>query len=254
MPSLSSTPQATSQILSKGIEVGVNSFPRLFLFTTLAGFLGLIPILYLVLRIGDVAITREVLSGARDATWYLIELVCFLLGVLLQGILVLRLDNLVQRGATDFRNESRYALQVLLPLFVSSVVFVCAVLVGYVLLIVPGLILTVSLAFFQFCVVLDRQGPIAALNRSHTLVWGNWWRTFWALLIMLLVIALIAVVLLVPFALALGMHTSADTGRNLLIQGVLQMVAEAIFSPFALAVMYTLYNDLKVRHALSSNQ
>jgi hypothetical protein len=249
MTSLPSTPQTPSQILSKGIEIGVNSFPRLFLFTTLAGFLGLIPILYTALRAGDVTITPDVITAARDTTWYLIELLCLIAGALIQAILVTRLDNLVQRGVTDFHHEWQRALHVLLPLIVGSIVMICALIVGYVLLIVPGVILTVSLAFFQFCVVLDKQGPIEALNRSHTLVWGNWWRTFWVLILMLVVIILIAVVLLVPFALMLGVHPGVVTGRGLLVQGVLEMVGEALIAPFIFAIMYTQYNDLKIRHA-----
>lgn len=255
MSGLPSTPQPPSQILSKGIEIGVNSFSRLFMFTTLAGFLGLIPGVYLALHVGDAQTTRDILSAARDGGWYLLELVCFLLGLLLQAILVMRLDNFVQRGVTDFNAEWRHALRVLLSLFVNSVVFFCVLIVGYVLLIVPGVILTVSLAFFQFCVVLDRQGPLAGLNRSHTLVWGNWWRTFWVLLVMLVIVLLIAVVLLVPAGLLMGIHIEpgSGTGRDLLVQGVLQMIGSALFGPFLLAVMYVQYHDLKARRALTGN-
>ena len=253
MPSLPATPQPPSQILSTGIGIGVNSFSKLFMFTTLAGFLGLIPILYTVLKIGNVTVTLDVMNGVRDGSWYLIELLCLLAGILLQGILLSRLDNFVQRGVTEFRGEWRSALHAWLPLFIGMIVLVGALIVGYVLLIVPGVILTVSLSFFQFCVVLDRQGPIEGLNRSHTLVWGNWWRTFLVLILMLLIIVLIAVVLTAPFAMMLGFHPGADTGRSLLIQGVMQMVAEAILTPFVLAIMYVQYHDLKLRHAQSAS-
>ncbi|MGH8401289.1 MAG: hypothetical protein ACRESU_09320 [Gammaproteobacteria bacterium] len=250
MTTLQGTPQAPSQILSVGIGIGANSFPKLFLFTTLAGFLGLIPVLFLAVRVGDVSLTREVMSAARDGTWYLIEIICVVASILIQAVMLTRLDNLVQRGTTDFNGEARHALRVLLPLIAGTIVAVCALIVGYVLLLVPGVILTISLAFFQFCVVLDHQGPIEGLNRSHTLVWGNWWRTLLVIILMLLVVILIAVVLLVPFALMLGVHPGVGTGRSLLVQGVLEMVAEAVFSPFILAVMYVQYHDLKVRRAL----
>lgn len=253
MASLPTTPQSPSQILSKGIEIGVNSFPKLFMLTTLAGFLALIPGLYLALHIGNVAVTPKEISAAKDWAWYLIEAPCLLIGVLLQALLIVRLDDFVQTGQTEFRAEFKRALNVLLPLIAGSIVLVCALIVGYVMLIVPGIILTISLAFFQFCVVLDRQGPIAGLNRSHTLVWGNWWRTFWVMLLILLVIVLIAVMLLAPIALLLGLHPDSVTGRDLLVENVLQMVAEALFTPFVLGVMYTQYNDLKLRRAQTLN-
>lgn len=252
MISLPSTPQSPSQILSKGIEIGVNSFSRLFLFTTLVGFLALIPVLYLTVRIGNVTVTPEVLNSARNGTWYLIELVCLLCGILVQAVMLARLDDYVQRGTVNFGAELQRAAHVLLPLIVGSIILVFALIVGYVLLIVPGVILTVSLAFFQFCVVLDNQGPIAGLNRSHTLVWGNWWRTFAVLVLMLLIVIVIAVGLLTPIALLLGIHTGATTGRDMLIQGVMEMVGEALLTPFVLGVMYAQYHDLKLRQTHSA--
>ncbi|HET7921959.1 MAG TPA: hypothetical protein VFM15_04310 [Gammaproteobacteria bacterium] len=251
MISLPNVPQSPGQVLSKGIEIGVNSYVRLILFTSLVGFIGLIPVLYLALHIGDTTVSADVLSEARDAGWYLIELACLLANALIQGILVMRLDNLVQRGNVDFHAEWQRGLHALLPLFIASVVFLCALIVGYVLLIVPGVILTISLLFFQFCVVLDRQGPIAGLNRSHTLVWGNWWRTFGVVILMVLLVLLIVVVLMVPVALLLDMHPAASvlTGRDLLVRGVMQMLGAVFLGPFVLAIMYVQYQDLKLRQA-----
>lgn len=66
------------------------------------------------------------------------------------------------------------------PAFLSAVVVsvVLAVVIplGFVLLFVPGLFLTVSLQFALFAVAVEDTGPIDALRRSWELASGNRWR------------------------------------------------------------------------------
>lgn len=215
--------------------------------TTIIGLLVLLPNIYLAMHLGNVPVTPEQISKAQDAGWFLIQLPCSIVIMLLQGVLIVRLDNMVRNGAVDFRREIQRGLRAWPALIIGGVIMVAALIAGYILLIVPGVLLTVSLAFFQFCVMLDGQGPLAALNHSHTLVWGNWWRTFWVIILMALVLILISVVVLIPFALMLGLHHGTLTGRDLLVEGVLEMIAAAIFTPFIFATMYVQFNDLKLR-------
>ena len=240
-------PSPPPQLWMQGIALGVHGFRKLFLFTTIAGFLGLLPTLYTAMRVGDIPVTPEVMRGLLDVRWGLVEAMAFVCGNLVQAIMLARLDNMVRRQEVDFRSEWQRALRALLSLVVSSLVLFVALLVGYILLIVPGVILTVSLVFFQYAVVLDGKGPIQALNRSHTLVWGNWWRTFLVLIVMALVLVGIVIVVLAPFAGLLALRSSEETGRSMLEKGVLQLVGTAVFAPFVLGIMYLQYHDLKLR-------
>lgn len=249
MTSLPGTLLSPAQILSKGIEICVNSFARLFMLTTFIGLLMLLPSIYLAMHIGNAPVTPKQIGDFQDATWYVIQVLCMVVIVLFQGILIVRLDDIVRNGVADFRSEFQHGLRALPPLIVGSLIMAGALIAGYFLLVVPGVLLTVSLAFFQYCVVLDRQGALAALNRSHTLVWGNWWRTFWVMILMILVLLTISIVVLIPFAMLLGVHPGAFTGRDVLVEGVLEMIAGAMFTPFIFATMYVQFNDLKLRHA-----
>ena len=66
------------------------------------------------------------------------------------------------------------------PAFLSAVVVsvVLAVVIplGFALLFIPGLFLTVSLQFALFAVAVEDTGPIDALRRSWELASGNRWR------------------------------------------------------------------------------
>jgi len=63
-----------------------------------------------------------------------------------------------------------------LSAFVVSVVLAVVIPIGFALLFVPGLFLTVSLQFALFAVAVEDTGPIGALRRSWELASGNRWR------------------------------------------------------------------------------
>lgn len=50
-----------------------------------------------------------------------------------------------------------------------------AMVIGLLLLIIPGLIVSVTLAYSLFLAVLDDCGPVEALRGSFRLIWGNAW-------------------------------------------------------------------------------
>ena len=50
----------------------------------------------------------------------------------------------------------------------------------------------------------------------------------------------------------LPVTAAADTGRTLLVKGVLKLIGAAIFMPFMMGILYVLYHDLKARYALRS--
>lgn len=63
-----------------------------------------------------------------------------------------------------------------LSALVVSAVLVVVVPLGFALLFIPGLFLTVSLQFALFAVAVEDTGPIDALRRSWELASGNRWR------------------------------------------------------------------------------
>jgi len=63
-----------------------------------------------------------------------------------------------------------------LSALVVSVVLAVVIPLGFALLFVPGLFLTVSLQFALFAVAVEDSGPIDALRRSWELASGNRWR------------------------------------------------------------------------------
>ena len=76
-------------------------------------------------------------------------------------------------------------------LFLMMILFMLALMLGTLLLIIPGIILMVSLVLCFPTALFENKGPVAALTESHRLVWGNWWRTAAMLTVGVIVIVVI---------------------------------------------------------------
>jgi hypothetical protein len=74
-----------------------------------------------------------------------------------------------------------------------SLLFGIGVGIGFVLLIVPGLILTVIWSVVAPVTVLERPGVFAAFGRSQELVRGNGWNVFGVIVIVFLLVAVVSI-------------------------------------------------------------
>ncbi|MGB7684802.1 MAG: hypothetical protein WBL45_03375 [Solirubrobacterales bacterium] len=103
----------------------------------------------------------------------------------------------VQEGRRDFSvgELSRSVLPVLLPLIAASVLFFIGIFFGFILLVVPGLILVTIWAVFAPVIVIERSGVFDAFGRSRELVRGNGWRVFGVVIITGVIVVVVAIAL-----------------------------------------------------------
>jgi hypothetical protein len=115
----------------------------------------------------------------------------------------------------------------LLPLLLASLLSGVIIGIGFVLLIVPGLIAMTFLLVVAPVVVIERPGVIAALGRSRELVSGHGWQAFGVVayvFVLNIVVGIIAGALGAPFG---------DTGS-----AVVQWIVSAAVFP-VVAIVYT---------------
>jgi hypothetical protein len=115
-----------------------------------------------------------VLSAAAGIA---LAVVFWALSVLYQEMVV-KLVQDVQDGRRDHSVGEllRSVEQVFWPLLAVSVLFGIGVGIGFVLLIIPGLVLLVIWSVVAPVTVLERPGVFAAFGRSRELVRGNGWK------------------------------------------------------------------------------
>jgi len=127
------------------------------------------------------------------------------------------------------------------PRFVPAILAVtlaaAVILLGFALLVVPGIYLAVRLYLTAQASVLDGLSPVAALRRSGELVDGEWWSTLGRLLLAGIVFGLIAIV-----AQAVG----AALGNGALYVSAV-VIGQAVAGSLAAIFGTLLFFDLRAR-------
>ena len=151
------------------------------------------------------AIAADAGADADDALaafWGLVALVVALVGSLwVQGALTATVAN-VRDGSAEEDIESTYrrVRPTLIPLLLAGVLAGIGILIGFILLIVPGLILLTRWVLVTPAVVLERLGPTDALRRSWNLVRGHSWTAFGVIVVTLVISAIAQVIFVGVFA------------------------------------------------------
>jgi len=181
----------------------------------------------------------------------------FVVYLALYGGWIISMDALAQgRTALSAGQAFSTGLPKVLPMLGATILFVLALMVGLVLLVIPGLILMLSLFFFWYLILLENQGALDSLKSSHKLVWGNWWRTLAVFsvggaiyVVAIIVVSGIAAVILgvSAFREPTAEQAAAGPGMGFLIYIVLQIVLNALLLPMWNAIMLVQFRDLQMR-------
>jgi hypothetical protein len=148
-----------------------------------------------------------------------------------QGMVVALVSD-VQDGRRDFSVEQllKSVTGAVVPLIVAGILAGLGILLGFLLLIVPGLFLLTIWAVIAPVIVLERPGIIPAFGRSRELVRGNGWSVFAVIVIFFLIL------LVVGFVLGIIGAAAGEVGR--VIADFIGSVVTAPLIALAAAVLY----------------
>jgi hypothetical protein len=145
----------------------------------------------------------------------------------------------------DLTTSFSFALERLLPLLWVSILFAVTVIIGFVLIIIPGIYLLVGLGLAVPVLMAEDQRGLKALGRSRELVSGNWWHVLGCIIVAGIVAAVGEILIsVIGGAIASGVHSV--TGY-LAINVVVSMIISVLFYPFTAAVPVVIYVDMLVR-------
>jgi putative effector of murein hydrolase LrgA (UPF0299 family) len=119
------------------------------------------------------------------------------------------------------------------PLIVNGILRGIAVAIGFVLLIVPGLILLTIWAVTAPAIVVERVGAIDAFGRSRELVRGNGWSVF--------AVIVVAFLITLGVGLVLGAIGASIGGVGAVI---FRILSDVVTAPVAALVAAILFFDL----------
>jgi hypothetical protein len=141
-------------------------------FVVLVGSIGilLVPLALLAIALGPVALGLTYIAG----------LITPGIGALVAS------DVAVGRQPTIGGIWSRMA-PLVIPLVLTGLLVLLTVIVGFVLLIVPGVLFLVWFSLSSQALVMENRRYTAAMGRSRRLVKGSWWRVLGILLVVAIV-------------------------------------------------------------------
>lgn len=246
MTQLPASPQGIGPVLDSGFRLYGASLKHVILLSGLSALLTALPGLWFYSQLPAPPVDPETLTALTIPRAGM-QLIATLISLVIFGTIVLRMQNIATGDDRDLGTELRGSLKAFPWLFLGGILCVLAVMGGLLLLIIPGLILSVSLMFFGYAILCDGEGPVSGLKQSHRLVWGHWWRTAVVMTVALIVlmIAYLLVGLMLGFAAGFA---AAGTPASVSIMSLLaQVITGAVATPLLYAVGLVQYRDLKLR-------
>jgi hypothetical protein len=134
-------------------------------------------------------------------------------------------------------------LRVVLPLIGLTILFSIGIMLGFMLLIVPGIILLTMWAVAIPALVIEREGVGAAFRRSSQLTKGARWKIFALFLVLLIIYWLLSLVIGLA---GLKMYSAADSAAGLTVGNLLgSVVLGTVFNTLWGTIQPSLYVELR---------
>lgn len=130
-----------------------------------------------------------------------------------------------ETGAVKIGSAFAVGLRCFLPMIALTILWILGLLIGYILLIVPAIILATMWSVAAPALVAERLNPVAAFGRSRALTKGIRWPVFGALLLFVIVY----------FVIAYGVQGFSSTGMLSLYKS--NVVAAIVIGTFSSSVL-----------------
>lgn len=144
------------------------------------------------------------------------------------GITIKFTSDLLEKGQATLQTSFNFTLTKVLSLLAASLITGILIVLGFVALIVPGVILALMFSLVYPAIMLEGTGVLGSLSRSRFLVSNRWLKTFGLVLLLGIIVAIlngIFVLIASPFDIV-----------SPLISGILTALITPIF-----AIAITLY-------------
>jgi hypothetical protein len=186
--------------------------------------------------IGVAAIASALLSATGSVILALVGAVIAFVAQFLYTGYVVKLVQDVRDGRKDSSMGELFsaAAPYIGALILNGIMAGIAIAIGFVLLIIPGLILITIWAVISPSIVVENRGPVEAFGRSRELVRGDGWTVFGVIVIAFLIVIGISIV-----AGIIGAAIGDDAGRV-----IVQAIANVLTAPIAALVASILFFDL----------
>lgn len=167
------------------------------------------------------------------------------------AVLLHRMQRFYSQSRLSLVQDFWFGIRRLPVAILGFIIATIVVVLGYVAFLIPGIILSILVAFYIPLLILERRAGIKQIfvyfNESWDLVWGNWWRTAIIFLIPSLVFLMMAVAI-DAIAADLWIYTHPEGGEIWVLHNILRILFMAAYLPFLCALFLVQLHDLKMRY------
>ncbi|MGZ4147482.1 MAG: hypothetical protein ACXVPL_07225, partial [Actinomycetota bacterium] len=143
----------------------------------------------------------------------------------------------------DAEASYRYGFRKFGSVLLISILVGIVVAIGFILLIIPGVIFLTMLAVAIPALIIEDRRGTDAMGRSWNLVKGSFWHVLGTIVVAGIITGVVGGIL------------GAFGGSNWFLQWIFGSIGQIITAPFSALVAILLYIDLRVRHeALTGEQ
>lgn len=236
--SLSQNSFRIGQVLAKTFSVYFSRFISL----TSLGIAVHIPSILIVLYVPATTPEEELVQGLLDLGYSLFAT------PLATAVILYGAFQQMRGGAFSLRGAIARGLSRFFPLSLLVLLWTLGVMLGFLALIIPGILLCLMWAVAMPCCVVERTGPIRSLGRSRELTRGVRWKLFGLFLETLVIIIIFAAFFGVVFFALAGFEELAQALQEaasppwplLAFQAVISGVQFAFFSVLVVVTYYHL--------------
>jgi hypothetical protein len=237
-------PRGLGDILSAAFEIYKNNASKLLMIVAIV-VVPLTLISAVIVRILEPPLTTTDVNGVPtlETRSFGIILAASLIGAAIAVIISAILQAATMRGAAlatvgdpvDIEASYRWGLKRFGSVLLVAVLVGLAVGIGFILLIIPGIIFLTFLAVSIPALVIENRRGTDAMKRSWNLVSGNFWHVLGVIVVAFLITAVVSSVL------------RAIGGSNWFVAWIFNAIAQIITAPFSALVSVLLYLDLRAR-------
>jgi hypothetical protein len=138
-------------------------------------------------------------------------------------------------------------LAAIIPVIVASLIFSIVSGIGFLLLLVPGIIVVLLWWLFVPAIVVEQKGIFESFGRSAELTKGRRWQILGLLLVMVLLMFIVGLVIVIGFVAAAVMFGAAagDPSESLFVISIVQYGVSSIVTVFMAVVTAVSYYYLR---------
>lgn len=246
-------PQSIGGVLDTSFQLYKASVVKLIPLSLLTAIATSPPTIYMLVKGGNFQDPTAMFSMISSAGYWLAVLASWIGSMWMMSTAYFKVAAIGAGGDIGLGAALQQALTRLPYIFLMTILFSIALMLGFVLLIIPCIILMVSLALCFATALFENKGPISALSESHRLVWGNWWRTLviFSVGFVVVLVLYLAVSLVLAAVMPILIRSGADAGALLFSTMVTSMVLGVLMAllvtPLYIAILLAVYWDLKLR-------